>query len=238
MADEKKKKGGDAPKGGGAAKGGAAPKGGGKIAKPKGKAAAKKPAAEGAESTPRGPEEKIPPRLRDKYRNEVVPALLKQFGFKNPMQVPRLTKITVNMGLGEAVSNGKIIEMGVDQVQAITGQKPVVTKARKSIATFKLRGGASIGVMVTLRRERMWEFLDRLVTFALPRVRDFKGVSPKACDGKGNFTRGLKEQIIFPEIDYDTVEKTKGLNVSITTTATNDEQGRALLQHLGMPFRA
>jgi large subunit ribosomal protein L5 len=153
------------------------------------------------------------------------------------MEVPRVTKITVNMGLGEAVSNGKIIEVGVEQVQAITGQKPVITRARKSIATFKLRSGLAIGVMVTLRQERMWEFLDRLITFALPRVRDFKGVNPKAFDGRGNYTLGIKEQIIFPEINYDLVEKVKGLNISITTTARKDEEGRALLQHLGMPFR-
>jgi len=167
----------------------------------------------------------------------VIPTLLKQFGYTNPMQVPRLVKITLNMGLGEAVGNAKIIDMGVEQITAITGQKPVVTRARKSIATFKLRTGVPIGTMVTLRRERMWEFLDRLVTFALPRVRDFKGVSPKAFDGKGNYTLGVKEQIIFPEINYDTVEKVKGLNICITTTAVNDEEGRALLQHLGMPFR-
>ena len=246
MADDKKKKGDDkGPKGGdkgGKApakpQGGGAPKGGAvKGGAAKGAKAAKKPAAEG-EARERGPEQKIPPRMRDKYHQEVVPALVRQFGFKNPMQVPRLRKITVNMGLGEATSNAKIIEMGVEQITAITGQKPMITRARKSIATFKLRTNAPIGVMVTLRRERMWEFLDRLVTFALPRVRDFKGVSPKAFDGKGNFTLGVKEQIIFPEINYDTVEKVKGLNISITTTAQNDEEGRALLQHLGMPFRA
>jgi large subunit ribosomal protein L5 len=246
MADDKKKKGDDKgakggdkggkapakPQGGGAPKGASAKGGAAKGAK-----AAKKPVAEG-EARERGPEQKIPPRMRDKYHQEVVPALVRQFGFKNPMQVPRLRKITVNMGLGEATSNAKIIEMGVEQITAITGQKPMITRARKSIATFKLRTNAPIGVMVTLRRERMWEFLDRLVTFALPRVRDFKGVSPKAFDGKGNFTLGVKEQIIFPEINYDTVEKVKGLNISITTTAQNDEEGRALLQHLGMPFRA
>lgn len=200
---------------------------------------AKKPVAKAVtEKVDRGPEQKIPPRLRDKYRADVVPALQRQFNYPNAMQVPRITKVTVNMGLGEAVSNAKIVEMGVEQVTAITGQKPVVTRARKSIATFKLRSGVAIGVMVTLRRERMWEFLDRLITFALPRVRDFKGVSPKAFDGKGNYTLGVKEQIIFPEINYDTVEKVKGLNISVTTTAKNDEEGRALLQHLGMPFRA
>lgn len=228
MADDKKKK----PE---AAKGGAKPV---SPAKAKaGTATKKKPAAPAADAAPRGPEQKIPPRLRDKYRAEVVPTLLKQFGYSNPMQVPRLVKITLNMGLGEAVGNAKIIDMGVEHITAITGQKPVVTRARKSIATFKLRTGVPIGTMVTLRRERMWEFLDRLVTFALPRVRDFKGVSPKAFDGKGNYTLGVKEQIIFPEINYDTVEKVKGLNICITTTAVNDEEGRALLQHLGMPFR-
>lgn len=183
------------------------------------------------------PQEKVTPRLKVKYEQEVVPAMMRQFGYKCRLQVPRLEKITVNMGLGEAVQNGKLIDAGLMEVAAITGQKPVVTRARKSIAGFKLRQGAPIGVMVTLRKDRMWEFLDRLVTFALPRVRDFKGVSPKAFDGHGNYTLGLKEQIIFPEIDYDKVEKIKGLNVSIVTTARNDEEGRALLQHLGMPFR-
>ncbi len=238
MADDKKNKGaGDKAKG--ADKGGAKPaaKGApaGKGAPAKG---GKKPAA--AAPVPAGerkPEERFPPRLRDKYHAEAVPALMKQFKYTNPMQVPRVLKVTVNMGLGEAVSNAKIIEVGVDQVQAITGQKPMITRARKSIATFKLRSGLAIGVMVTLRKDRMWEFLDRLITFALPRVRDFKGVSPKAFDGKGNYTLGVKEQIIFPEINYDLVEKVKGLNISITTTARTDEEGRALLQHLGMPFR-
>ena len=238
MADDKKNKGaGDKAKG--ADKGGAKPaaKGApaGKGAPAKG---AKKPAA--AAPVPAGerkPEERFPPRLRDKYHAEAVPALMKQFKYTNPMQVPRVLKVTVNMGLGEAVSNAKIIEVGVDQVQAITGQKPMITRARKSIATFKLRSGLAIGVMVTLRKDRMWEFLDRLITFALPRVRDFKGVSPKAFDGKGNYTLGVKEQIIFPEINYDLVEKVKGLNISITTTARTDEEGRALLQFLGMPFR-
>lgn len=240
MADDKKKN--EAK--GGAKAGGKPPANaqaqGGKGGKD-GKARGKKPTANAAASTEvreRRPEENIPPRMREKYRTEVIPALQKQFGFTNVMQVPRVSKVTINMGLGEAVSNAKIIEMGVEQMTAISGQKPMVTKARKSIATFKLRANASIGVMVTLRRERMWEFLDRLVTFALPRVRDFKGVSPKAFDGKGNYTLGVKEQIIFPEINYDTVEKVKGLNISITTTARNDEEGRALLQHLGMPFRA
>jgi large subunit ribosomal protein L5 len=180
----------------------------------------------------------VPPRLADKYREKVVPALTKQFNYKNPMQVPRLKKIVVNMGLGAAVANPKIIDTAVQELTAISGQKPVVTRSKKAIANFKLRAGLPIGAMVTLRSARMWEFLDRLVTLALPRTRDFKGVSRKAFDGKGNYTLGLKEQIIFPEIDYDRIDVIKGLNVSFVTTAKTDEEGRALLQHLGMPFRA
>jgi len=176
-------------------------------------------------------------RLRERYEREVRPALMKEFGYHNPMQAPRLAKIVVNMGLGEAISNGKIIDASVAQLAAISGQKPVVTKARKSIANFKLRQGQSIGAMVTLRGERMYEFFDRLVSIALPRVRDFKGVSPKAFDGKGNYTLGVREQIIFPEINYDKVEKIKGMNITVVTTARNDEEGRALLRLLGMPFR-
>jgi large subunit ribosomal protein L5 len=178
-----------------------------------------------------------PARLRQRYASEVLPELVKEFGFKNPMQAPKLDKIVVNMGLGEAINNGKIIDASVEQLAAITGQKPVVTKARKSIANFKLRQGQSIGAMVTLRGDRMYEFFDRLVSVALPRVRDFKGVSPKAFDGKGNYTLGVREQVIFPEINYDKVEKIKGLNITVVTTARNDEEGRALLRHLGMPFR-
>ena len=176
-------------------------------------------------------------RLRQRYEKEVRAELMKELGFTNPMQAPRLEKIVVNMGLGEAINNGKIIDASVEQLTAITGQKPVVTKARKSIANFKLRQGQSIGAMVTLRGDRMYEFLDRLVSIALPRVRDFKGVSPKAFDGRGNYTLGVREQIIFPEINYDQVEKIKGLNITVVTTARNDEEGRALLRHLGMPFR-
>jgi large subunit ribosomal protein L5 len=176
-------------------------------------------------------------RLRERYEKEVRPALMKEFGFHNPMQAPRLEKIVVNMGLGEAINNGKIIDASVAQLAAIAGQKPVVTKARKSIANFKLRQGQSIGAMVTLRGDRMYEFFDRLVSIALPRVRDFKGVSPKAFDGKGNYTLGVREQIIFPEINYDQVEKIKGLNITVVTTARDDEGGRALLRLLGMPFR-
>jgi large subunit ribosomal protein L5 len=212
-----------------------------KDKKDKTKAAEKGPAQEQA-----APPEKAaareqtparPARLRERYGREVLPELVKEFGFKNPMQAPKLDKIVVNMGLGEAINNGKIIDASVEQLAAITGQKPVVTKARKSIANFKLRQGQSIGAMVTLRGDRMYEFFDRLVSVALPRVRDFKGVSPKAFDGKGNYTLGVREQIIFPEINYDKVEKIKGLNITVVTTARNDEEGRALLRHLGMPFR-
>jgi len=177
------------------------------------------------------------PRLKRKYNETVVAALQKQFGYKSPMEVPRLEKIVVNMGLGAAVQNSKIIESASAELALIVGQKPVVTRAKKSIATFKLREGQAIGAMVTLRRERMWEFLDRLVNFGLPRVRDFRGVSPKAFDGRGNYTLGIKEQIVFPEIEYDKVDKIHGMNVSFVTTAKNDEQGRALLAELGMPFR-
>jgi large subunit ribosomal protein L5 len=202
---------------------------------------AKKPKAEGgkekaAEVTSTTAVE--PPRKRKLYLEQVIPALTKQFSFKNPNQVPRLQKITVNMGLGAAVGNPKIIDSAVDEMRAITGQKPVVTRAKKAIATFKLREGVPIGVMVTLRRERMWEFLDRLVSIALPRVRDFKGVSPRGFDGQGNYTLGLKEQIIFPEIDYDKIDVIKGINISFVTTAQTDDEGRALLANLGMPFRA
>jgi len=176
-------------------------------------------------------------RLKTRYQAEVRPALMKEFGYVNPMQAPKIEKIVVNMGLGEAINNGKIIDASVEQLAAITGQKPVVTKSRKSIANFKLRQGQSIGAMVTLRGDRAYEFFDRLVSIALPRVRDFKGVSPKAFDGKGNYTLGVREQIIFPEINYDKVEKIKGMNITVVTTARNDEEGRALLRSLGMPFR-
>ena len=195
-------------------------------------------AASAEKAKPKEPRAPAPPaRLRLRYAAQVLPELMKEFGFKNPMQAPRLDKIVVNMGLGEAINNGKIIDASVEQLTAITGQKPVVTRARKSIANFKLRQGQSIGAMVTLRGDRMYEFFDRLVSIALPRVRDFKGVSPKAFDGKGNYTLGVREQIIFPEINYDKVEKIKGLNITVVTTARNDEEGRALLRRLGMPFR-
>ncbi|MBX5483894.1 MAG: 50S ribosomal protein L5 [Myxococcaceae bacterium] len=178
-----------------------------------------------------------PARLKLRYRSEVVPALMKEFGFTNPNQVPKIEKVVLNMGLGEALGNSKILESAVDQLGAIAGQRPVVTRARKSIANFKLRQGQAIGAMVTLRSDRMWEFLDRLINIALPRVRDFKGVSTKAFDGRGNYTLGVREQIIFPEINYDQIEKVKGLNISIVTTAGNDEHALALLKHVGMPFR-
>jgi large subunit ribosomal protein L5 len=180
----------------------------------------------------------VPPRLHERYKQQVIPALTKQFNYKNPMQVPRLQKIVVNMGLGAAVANPKIIDSAVEELTAVSGQKPVVTRSRKAIANFKLRAGLPIGTMVTLRRSRMWEFLDRLITLALPRTRDFKGISRKAFDGKGNYTLGLKEQIIFPEVNYDRIDAIKGMNISIVTSAKTDEEGRALLQQLGMPFRA
>jgi large subunit ribosomal protein L5 len=177
------------------------------------------------------------PRLQQKYRQEVVPQLMKQFNFGNHLEVPRLIKLTLNMGLGAATQTPKIIESAVEEMSAIVGQKPVVTRAKKSIATFKLREGVPIGVAVTLRRERMWEFVDRLISLALPRVRDFRGVSPRAFDGRGNYTLGMREQIVFPEINYDKIDKIKGLSVTFGTTAKTDEHGRALLAALGMPFR-
>ena len=176
-------------------------------------------------------------RLKEHYQKKVVPALTKEFGYKNRMAVPKIDKISVNIGLGEATQNAKLMDGAVNELAQITGQRPVVTKATKSIAAFKLRQGMSIGCMVTLRGDRMYEFFDRLVNVALPRVRDFRGVSPRAFDGRGNYTLGLREQIIFPEVDYDRVEKIRGLNVSIVTTATTDEEGLALLTGLGMPFR-
>jgi large subunit ribosomal protein L5 len=177
------------------------------------------------------------PRLIKKYKDEVAPQLMKDFTLKNIMQVPKLQKIIVNMGLGEAVQNAKLVESAVAELAAITGRKPIVTRAKKSIATFKLREGMPIGAMVTLRGEQMYDFLDRLITVALPRTRDFKGISPKAFDGRGNYTLGVREQIIFPEINYDKIDKIKGMNITFVTTAETDEQGRALLKSLGMPFR-
>ena len=181
--------------------------------------------------------EKITPRMRQKYTDEVAGGLQKHFDYKNPMEIPKLTKIVVNMGLGEAIQNAKILDSAAEEIGKVTGQKPIITKAKRSIANFKLREGMPIGCSVTLRRERMWEFFDRLITFALPRVRDFKGVSRKAFDGRGNYSLGIKEQIIFPEIDYDKIDKVKGLNVTFVTTAKTDEEGLELLKQLGMPFR-
>ena len=176
-------------------------------------------------------------RLKERYQKEIAPSLAKEFGIENPMAVPRLDKIVLNMGMGEAIANAKVLDTAVTELISIAGQKPVITKAKKSIASFKLRQGMPIGVMVTLRGERMYEFFDRLVSVALPRVRDFRGVSPKAFDGRGNYTIGIREQLIFPEIDFNKVDKLRGMNISIVTTAGNDEQARALLKSLGMPFR-
>jgi large subunit ribosomal protein L5 len=176
-------------------------------------------------------------RLKDKYAKEVIPALTKEFGYKNVMAVPRIEKVVVNMGLGEATANAKLIDTGADELARITGQKPVTRRSKKSIAAFKVRKGMPIGTMVTLRGERMWEFLDRLMTIALPRVRDFKGVSPRGFDGRGNYTLGLRDQLLFPEIDYMKVDKARGMNVSVVTTAKTDEEARKLLQFIGMPFR-
>jgi large subunit ribosomal protein L5 len=178
------------------------------------------------------------PRLRARFEKEVAPALLKELELKNPMAVPRLHKIVVNMGVGEATQNAKVLDPAVNELGQITGQKPVVTRAKKSIAAFKVRQGQSIGAMVTLRGDRMYEFFDRLVNIVLPRVRDFRGVSSKSFDGRGNYTIGLHDQLIFPEISYEKVDKLKGMNVTIVTTAANDNQARTLLKHLGMPFRA
>ena len=177
-------------------------------------------------------------RLKEKYQKEVVPALTKEFGYKNVMAVPKIEKVVVNMGLGEATSNAKLVDVGADEIARITGQKPVTRRAKKSISQFKVRKGQPIATMVTLRGERMWEFLDRLVSIALPRVRDFKGVSPKGFDGRGNYTLGLRDQLLFPEIDYMKVDKARGMNVSVVTTAKTDEEAKKLLQFIGMPFRA
>jgi large subunit ribosomal protein L5 len=206
-----------------------APKGGAK----KGAEAAPAPAAK-AKAKGTG---QVPPRLRDRFRTAVVPALMKERGYDNPFEVPRLEKIVINMGVGEGRENAKIMDFATSDLQAITGQKPIVTRAKKSIANFKLREGVPIGAKVTLRGARMYEFLDRLVNVALPRVRDFKGVPPKGFDGRGNYALGLREQLIFPEIVYDKVDKVRGMDINIVTTAPTDEEARALLAQLGMPFR-
>jgi large subunit ribosomal protein L5 len=203
---------------------------GGKVPRGKAAAAAKEVAQERVKRD-------APARLRKLYDAEVRGKLMQEFSLSNRMQAPKLTRITINMGLGEAVTNPKLLDSAIDELGAITGQRPVVTRAKKSIAIFKLRAGQKIGAMVTLRRDQMYEFFDRLVTFALPRVRDFKGVSPKSFDGRGNYTMGVREEIIFPEINFEKLDKPKGMNITFNTTAPNDEQGRALLKHLGMPFR-
>lgn len=176
-------------------------------------------------------------RLREKYRGEIVPTLIQEFRYASPMQVPRVVKVVVNVGVGEALQSSKALDAAVSDLTAICGQKPVITRARKSIASFKLREGMAIGVMTTLRGDRMYDFLDRLINLALPRIRDFRGVSRRSFDGRGNYSLGLREQIVFPEIDYDKVDKIRGLEVAVVTTAVNDEQGYALLKRLGMPFR-
>jgi large subunit ribosomal protein L5 len=215
-------------------------KGGGEGKKGDGKKGDGKKGDKGKKA-PTGPakvyKREAPPRLKRMYEEEVRDKLKGEFGFTNPMQIPRLVKISLNMGLGKATQNPKLLDSAVEELKAISGRSPVVTLAKKDIATFKLRKGHKIGVMVTLRREAMWEFLDRFINIALPRVRDFRGISPKAFDGRGNFSAGIKEQIIFPEIEYDNLDAVKGLNVTIVTTARNDSEGRALLRALGMPFR-
>lgn len=177
-------------------------------------------------------------RLKDRYRQEILPQLVKEFNFSNMMQAPRVVKVVVNVGVGEALTNAKALDATVEDITSITGQKPIITKARKSIATFKLREGRAIGVKVTLRGDRMWQFLDRLCNVALPRIRDFRGISPDAFDGRGNYTLGLREQLVWPEIPYDKIDKVRGMEISIVTTAHSDEQGRRLLELIGMPFRS
>jgi large subunit ribosomal protein L5 len=202
-------------------------------------AAPKKEETSQRDETPKAakPAKTVDARLKLVYKDRVVPALVKEFGYKNVMAVPKIEKVAVNIGLGEATQNAKLMDGAVNELGQIAGQKPVITKAKKSIAAFKLREGMSIGTMVTLRGDRMYEFLDRLMNVALPRVRDFRGVSSKSFDGRGNYTLGIKDQLIFPEIDYNKVEKVKGMNISIITTAKTDAEGLALLKHMGMPFR-
>ncbi len=218
------------------------------MAKKEKKADASKKAPDKAEAgevkaRPKGGKRKGPPpprepsRLRKRYLEEITPELRKEFNYKNVMEVPKLKRVVLNMGLGEAIQNAKVLDSGVEELAVITGQKPVITRARKSIAAFKLREGMPIGAVVTLRGDRMYEFFDRLVNVALPRVRDFRGVSGKSFDGRGDFSLGIREQVIFPEIDYDKVDKVRGLGVCVVTTAKTDEEGKSLLRHLGMPFR-
>jgi large subunit ribosomal protein L5 len=231
MAEPKKADKGSGPRPGGAPAGKAGP-----GARPKGGKGA--PAA-----TPAGPAKRasvsgsVPPRMRDRFRTAVVPALMKERGYANPFQVPRLEKVVINMGVGEGKENPKVLEFATADLQAIAGQRPVITRAKKSIANFKLRENVPIGCKVTLRGPRMYEFLDRLVNVALPRVRDFKGIPPKGFDGRGNYNLGLREQVIFPEIVYDKVDKVRGMDITMVTTARTDEEAKALLTHLGVPFR-
>ena len=218
----------------------AAPAQGGKPQGKKAKPAQAEAAGEEPSGKPSRPKanNRATARMRDKYYKEVLPALMKEFSLENTMAAPKLEKIVVNMGVGEATQNAKVIDPAASEVTQITGQKPIITKAKKSIAAFKVREGMPIGVMVTLRGDRMYEFFDRLVNIALPRVRDFRGVPTKSFDGRGNFTLGVRDQLIFPEIDYSKVEKMRGMNITIVTTAGNDDQARALLKHMGMPFRS
>jgi large subunit ribosomal protein L5 len=230
MADAKKPDKKDAPKapqGGKAPAGGGRARGGAQPARAPEPAAVKRPKVTG----------EVAPRVRDRFRTAVIPALMKERGYTNPFQVPRLAKIVVNMGVGEGKENAKVLDFATADLQAITGQKPVVTRAKKSIANFKLRENAPIGCKVTLRGPRMFEFLDRLINVALPRVRDFKGVPPKGFDGRGNYNMGLREQVIFPEIVYDKIDKVRGMDITMVTTAGTDEEAKALLSHLGVPFR-
>jgi large subunit ribosomal protein L5 len=208
-----------------------------KQQKPQKAAAAAEPEQQGKGGRPKASNASSA-RLRFRYQKEIAPALMKEFGWTNPMAVPKVEKVIINMGVGEATQNAKVLDPAVNELGQITGQKPVVTRAKKSIAAFKVREGMPIGAMVTLRGDRMYEFLDRLLNVALPRVRDFRGVSTKSFDGRGNYTLGLRDQLIFPEIDYAKVEKMKGMNVTIVTTAKSDDEARALLKHMGMPFRA
>ena len=228
MADEKQKKPQQQPKAGKAGKGDGKAKGGAEVEAAAGDGKPARPKANNAATN----------RLRQRYEKEVKGALMKEFNLDNPMAAPKLHKIVVNMGVGEATQNAKVLDPAAGELGQITGQKPVITKAKKSIAAFKVREGMPIGAMVTLRGDRMYEFFDRLVNVALPRVRDFRGVSTKSFDGRGNYTLGLRDQLVFPEIDYAKVDKLKGMNVTIVTTAENDDQARSLLKHLGMPFRA
>ena len=233
MAEPKKADKAPGGKGGGAAAG----RGGQAPARPKGGKGAPATDAPGQPAKRASVSGTVPPRMRERFRTAVVPAMMKERGYGNPFQVPRLAKVVINMGVGEGKENAKVLDFATADLQAITGQKPIVTRAKKSIANFKLRENVPIGCKVTLRGPRMYEFLDRLVNVALPRVRDFKGVPPKGFDGRGNYNMGLKEQIIFPEIVYDKVDKVRGMDITMVTTARTDEEAKALLTHLGVPFR-